>query len=589
MLFAGTANAYVTTNEELHEISVWGDVGKNLTWLTSQVGDESIITEGEPGIFYTNYSIRLYTSGTTATMYINDSDCTELRMSNIYNEGLESSIWYIDNTKIVSWNHTAGRPAHNDEAQVTVATNGGWMYDCNVSNLGGITVANPQIAPHNITATDCYAGIKFSEFTGLDIYDIDVRDTVNLWGIWVQDVYYSDIYNIRAENIGSHLNPGTYQHGLAIEAQCGDIDIRDVYINDTGWSSLLISGNSTNITAENITVGYSGHNGLDIHWATNVSVNNITITDSVSNNAIVTYANVGTDYQTHDISVTDYYSANSGIDQGFKVGVAKNVTLTNYTSVNDGVGIGMFDCDNVKLINGTITDAGVAISMTWYSAEEYSTYNASFIDVNIINAGTEINHYYADDTILANVNFSSVDYNTGDYTVLYPLNVRVLNTTDYPVQDANLTLTVTTFGLDGLGEYFVNTTTDENGYPVSPIYVPDYLYDGSYTYYNLNTVTAEKSGESYTSSAFNPDSTWYSTDSSEPNGTLITLTLDVPGEGGEPAVEYFYGNTDYSYLDYPEVLEWNSTLGIFTKRFLLDGTILEEDAPERVTGVEVRP
>jgi hypothetical protein len=56
-----------------------------------------------------------------------------------------------------------------------------------------------------------------------------------------------------------------------------------------------------------------------------------------------------------------------------------------------------------------------------------------------------------------------------------------------------------------------------------------------------------------------------------------------------PAVEYFYGNTDYSYLDYPEVLEWNSTLGIFTKRFLLDGTILEEDAPERVTGVEVMP
>ncbi len=324
--------------------------------------------------------------------------------------------------------------------------------------------------------------------------------------------------------------------------------IRNVLIDNAIYSGININGlavadgvaaKDVATIMDNITVKNSQHNGFEIQ-ASNVTITNSSVESSKYHNYFT--AGKQEDGNWLDNIVFDGMYSNDAGSHAIVVGEGTfNSAFKNFEIV--GSGIYIFNSENNKFINVThvnnldnsdSANEQSGIYITKVTGQNFSsTNNNTFININTTNNNYKaIYHVYGDDEIYANVNTEDgIAFTDGDYTQMYPLNVRVLNSTGYPVQDAELTLTATTFGLDGLGNYFVNTTTDENGYPVSPIYVPDYRRDSAtgYTYYNLNTVSAEKDGESVTSAAFNPDETWYSIDSSSPNGTLITLTLDVTG------------------------------------------------------------
>lgn len=578
MLSAGTASAYVTTSDT--EISVWGDVGKDLKWLETQVNNASLITEAEPGIFYVNRSIRLYTSGTTASMYINDSTCTELRIQNSNYNGLYSGKWYIDNTTIVSWNHEQNRPAYNNEHQVGCTVYAGWIQNTNISNMRYVTLDRIVKDCYNITSHNNYEGVKFTTTDGYDFYNITVKNTTYLRGLYFTGVKNSTIYNLHAENIGSYTSPTTNQEGIAFESACDNITLSDVYINDTAWSSLLISGNSTNFDVNNVTINYSGHNGLDIHWARYIDISDIDISNSVSNNAIITYS--GADYQTNNINIYDVSSTNAGTDIGIKITTAKNILVHNYTSVNDGSGFSSLDSDNVTLINGSISSATNGITLTYLTTTDKNAKNTTIINTEITGCTNDIVQQDADNTRIVNTNVT-IDLINGDYSVLYPINIKVENTTGLVVANAEVTVTTSGLSLNGYGVETLTAYTDTDGKlnESQQLYVADFLRDSSagYTYYTVD-VQASKDGKTDSELDINPDSSWYSSDLDNLNGTLITLTLDVPGEG---EYEYWTPTPGKHYIGVPETSTWSAGSWITT----FSGTYTEEQT--EVTGVEVRP
>jgi hypothetical protein len=309
----------------------------------------------------------------------------------------------------------------------------------------------------------------------------------------------------------------------------------------------------------------------------------------MTHNGNGTYDNIhvyGADYSGH----SGYY----GYSTNLFTFDSSNTKLTNFSGSNyrgygTGLLIGSSDSQhnaNNLILNGSIN--GTTNGITTYSQGSSSGIltNTTIIDVKTSNC--TYNYYISEEdgatvnnTKLANIDISSVNYGGGEYTLLQPLNARVLNTTGVPVVNANLTINVT--GLDSIGNVFVNTTTDNNGCPVSPIYVSDYFRDSveGYTYYNSSTVTASKLNKSNTSVPFNPDETWLSDNSSEPNGTSVIVMLDVAGEGEEPA--YWIPTEGKHYLNVPETHTWFSGSWTVT----ISGTY--ENEQTEITGVEVRP
>jgi len=393
----------------------------------------------------------------------------------------------------------------------------------------------------NITMSNCEYGLDVRYAYNKTITNITASDS-DMWQIYIVSSDNVTVDTVHSTNAGDYLNPISDANVVSFDGAVTNSIIRNVWADGSGWSGIDVSGDigdSSNILVENIHMNNSGHNGIDIHQGYFVTVKDCVVTNSVADNYLFG-GNPDAD-TTQNVSLINCTSSNAGGNGYFISGVDNFSADTFITSG---------DLTAVKILAGT---NGIITNFSTYGDVVLNwdtTYNIPSSDIVIMDSdfhGDTTDLYNAYNIYLANVN-SSFTSQTGSHngTVFWPINVLVTDNQSNTLSGATVTLNVTTFGLNGLGEYFVNTTTDENGYPVSPIYVPDYRRDSAtgYTYYNLNTVSAEKDGESATSAAFNPDETWYSIDSSSPNGTLITLPLDVPGEGeSETHAENFVNPT----------------------------------------------
>jgi hypothetical protein len=552
----GGASASITYTEYNDRISVDGeDVNLTDVWnelVADQSGNSTYVNENaleqvSTGVWVVKSHFYCFFPGTN--MRIESPDCTELRLAyktNGYDiDGYINFNGTNERITVYSWNDTSNTPYldPSTDTQIAMRIHG----NITGTNFNGIwkllTGFRPASSFYYEPSGKLYSDILInSSYNGwnpygnnLTISNITIQNNHEEYGYGISGGYIDDSYinNFTAFNVSDHISPSTGAYGIQI---VGDNNIlSNISVNGTGWSGTNFVGN--NNTISDIFVTNTGHNGIEFSSNFSTLINAIsTYSDYYSG------ANEGNAYyidgdgegypRYHEITMqnctADHYTGT-----GLKIGYdAYNISLFNMDF--SGYGIQFNGIENAIAKN--ITSSGLYYGIQFGDGDIAYSNNITIIDSNLQNTGFGVNFANGTNVNFANVNLSSIYFDSGNYTNLYPLNVRVLNTANYPVQNANLTLSVTTFGLDGLGNYFASVQTDENGYPESPIYVPDYLKDSvaGYTYYNLNTVTAEKSGESDTSAAFNPDETWYSENSSSPNGTLIILTLDVEGEGEAP-------------------------------------------------------
>jgi len=317
--------------------------------------------------------------------------------------------------------------------------------------------------------------------------------------------------------------------------------VRDVNIVHAIYSGVNINGLATDTASrfENITVQESEHNNFEIQ------ASNVTIDGYVGNNS--KYHDIFTAGKQEDsitisgIRMYNWSSSHAG-SHSLMIGEGTTDSLFMHGDIV-GSGIYIFNSwDNVisnvthvnNLVDSDSSNERSGIYVTRVTGQNFSeTYNNTFVDIRTSNNGYKsIWHYYGHNIAYANVDTSNgIDFSTGNFSMLYPLNLRVLNTTNYSVSNALIAVDSLGTSMNYLGQQATTGYTNETGYlnASQMLYVADYLRDSSagYTYYTFNA-TASKSGQTDSETSLNPDSTWLNS-----GGTLIALVLDVAGD--EPA------------------------------------------------------
>lgn len=429
-LLCGSAQASVSYSSSVNQISISNEAGnaRNLTWLTEQVNNQSVL-KIEDGVAYLNATIRCYNDG---ELYINSSDCSELIISNWYNTRgfYNPSKIYLDDIKITGWNYTV-----NSAMGINRTVETAWTSDPNMETLCAAHVRNCTFEGiaglsfcyannsdnYNITMINCTGpvgyGLYIKTLENISLHDITFS---NCRGTAITAISSENIsvYDVTVDNAGNYKTPTTGQFAIWYQ-DTDNSTIHDVSVNGTGWSAIGISPYSTAlseyITVYNCTVINAGHNSLDLHGCRYVDAWNLTLSDSISNNIIVTFSG-GYINGTSEIFLHDIWTYHHGIPygqtsigSGILIGAeACNVTVQNYTADGDGAGINAQSLDNLSVYNMTTlnTSSGMSWTKSNFVATAY-TYNGSLIDSDVSRATSAgINIFYSRNSQIINTNYN---------------------------------------------------------------------------------------------------------------------------------------------------------------------------------------
>lgn len=449
-VLCGCASATVSYSSTYNEIGIYNEIGRDLRWVTDQINNESIIRfDGD--ICYMNASMRLYSG--SRNFYINSSTCSDLRIYNkLNNIGLYTGHYLIDGVKITSWNHTLGRASDittsvEKNSQESITTYQGYIRNCVFEGVKSIGMIEVRDDIYNISIVNCSKGIVVYNASDVKFYNIHV---LNLDGSGIE-VYYPanniEVYNVSIINAGNYLVPTTGKYGVYFQG-VNHSSMHDIYVNGTGWSSLEATGSpaSSYIDIYNATVINSGHDGVDLHFANDVNVRNLTINDSIEKNIIVTYSAGG--IGTYNISFTDIYSAHHGVPPGqssvgagASIGVGSyNVSFFNFTSDGDGAGIIAQNMELIKLKNISVINEFSGISFTGVQAltPQYAG-NSTLIDSDVYDTVSNINIFYSTNTRVINTKYDPLKINygngyNGEWTKLYYGDFKIIDSTGFPLE-----------------------------------------------------------------------------------------------------------------------------------------------------------
>jgi hypothetical protein len=393
-----------------------------------------------------------------------------------------------------------------EHCEITNHTSGLLYHGDNIT-MDYVNVHDPIFTPgsggiksHSSVETDC-TNITISNCVVRDIGDTASGDSSGSYGIQTEGMYNTvsncSVDGVRYVAFNLKGNYSTFE----------DLDARNATHN-------MIEAQASNSIYRRITIG-----------------NSVTGTDSALFTALQDDEGEG-NVTFEDIIIEDSFKGSGG---AIKIVSDGQFPLENYqyTNITSGYGhLYLSGIKDVKFINVSMDFAG-----TFFQLEDVPS-NASeksrdvvFVDCNMTNGSTST--YLGNSYNISFANTLTDEFNTftdSNYTTLYPLNVRVINESGNPVSGATVALNLTTFGLNGMGEVSSTGITDSTGkLNISQrLYVPDFTRDSStgYTYYTSNTVNVSKDGLYNESGAFNPDSTWYSANLSDLNGTPIILVLE---------------------------------------------------------------
>jgi hypothetical protein len=396
-------------------------------------------------------------------------------------------------------NHTSGLLYHGDNITMDYVNVHAPIF----------TAGSSGIKSHSSVETDC-TNITISNCMVWDIGDTASGDSSGSYGIQTEGMYNTvsncSVDGVRYVAFNLKGNYSTFE----------DLDARNATHN-------MIEAQASNSIYRDIVIGNSVTGSTDSALFTALEDD-----EGVGN---VTFEN---------IVIEDTYTGSGG---AIKLVSDGQFALEDYIYKNITSGYGhlyLSGIKNVQFINVSMDFMGV----TFFQIEDVpsnsseKSRNIDFIDCSLTNgsSSTYVGQSY-------NVSFANTltdTFNTftdANYTVLYPVNILITDNQSNPLPDATVTLNVTTFGLNGLGEYSTTGTTDSTGklnYS-ERLYVPDFMRDSAlgYTYYTVNTIQVSKGIYSNETAFINPDSTWYTPTADlingDYNGTLYTLVLDAEG------------------------------------------------------------
>ena len=546
----GTASASVTYQSQYPRIFISNETPQSTyDTLVAAYGinitNSHILEEVAPHTWLFKCQVLSETTGPSPLVIINE---TVMFGNSLSGYSFKGRI-YAENATIVGFsgtNYSLGHIHDNTEKGRViklygsgVASYDGKAYGIRNTVFKGITLTEiGSVSPayklqdsnwYNVTWDNCYYGIigqtaienvTFNNFTFQNL------NPVFGYGIRKVIIHNSTLNNINAINVGEYTgysgDDATGSYGFQIS---GNNNIaNNLYVNGSRYSGYNIGG--SNWTGTNWTAIRTHHNAMELQF-TNSTIDGLMIQnntihglfsdvgfedpfDPVANNIFknLTIYDTGSGYAIYQGRVFNTLFQNAILTgNAIDVQYGTNITFTNISHLSGTTG---FVIDNYG-------------NSPYNYSENIKIINSVFSGINQI--------LYSSNVSLVNSHYNSLSgFNDADYSLLYPLNVLVTNTTGYPVDNAELTVTANTFSINGLGQEVTTAHTDITGKlnESELIYVADFLRDSSsgFIYYSP-VLTASKDNEQDVILDISPDPSWYRED---PNIPTYTITAILPDE-----------------------------------------------------------
>ena len=513
------ANAYVSYNENSNQITVHRDPGHNMTWLYNQVNNDSLLRH-EDKVWYLNSTL----SFDSSVFYINDSDVKQLFLSNEVNGiakgegGLRAGDVRINDITIKSWNWTNNREPDtflNEKQFQVVCDDSGYIYNTTFDHIHKVSLN--RVSNINITNTimnNSFGGIALGSCTNINMIDSRVTNVKSGRGINV-----GNCKNIHVKNAYVDVADG----GVVFRT-CSNSSMENIFTNNTGWMGVEADNGANNITFKNVTVRNAYHNGLDLHGAYNVYVENMSIYDSISNNALITgsgnYENGG----SWNITLKDIYTYKSGPQGGTGIAIAsqvRDVTLINVTTETENNGIELNDINGLKVLNFTAINCN-------YCIFAQNMKNTIVLDSNLFDSKKTSIYHHNNGINYVNVHYKDIALkDSANLTLYYYSDILVEDTNGKSISNSKV--------------WFENKTkpsfpsvievTDKpvlaSFYKTSSGYIENADYIAKITTPDGRTVSL---------SGITPDSSWYR---KNPNVPTYTITAIIPDDSKGPHITGF--------------------------------------------------
>lgn len=512
------ASASVAYYENANQITIHKDPGHNMTWLYNQVNNDSLLRH-EGKIWYLNATISLDDS----IFYINNSDVDELFLSNEVNGiakgegGLRAGEFRINDVTIRSWDWTLNREPNtflNETQFQIVCDDSGYIYNVTLDHIKRISLY--RVSDFNITTlvlNNSFSGFYLRDSKNISITNSTITNVSSYRGMQIENCD-----NIHIQNASVDLAKG----GVIFQT-CSNSSMVDIFTNNTGWMGVEADDGANNITFKNVTVRNAYHNGLDLHGAYNVYVENMSIYDSISNNALITgsgnYANGG----AWNITLKDIYTYKSGPQGGTGILIStevRDVNLINVTTELENNGIELIGIDGLNVINFTAINCN-------YSVLAQSVKNATISNSNMVNSTISIYHWN-DSIDYINVLYDRIILKkSANVTLYYYPDVIIKNTDGTLIPSSKTQFENRTKSSFLTVDKIANKPVLASFYKTSSGYIENTDYIAKITTPDGRTVSL---------SGITPDSSWYRKD---PNIPTYTITAIIPDDSKGPHITGF--------------------------------------------------
>jgi hypothetical protein len=596
VLSIGTASATTFSyNDGVPQITV-----SSGTATFTEIYDDLVATKGGSSTDYIEqvgtdtYLIKCSIKTSSNGIFnITSEDGSEFRFGYVhtaggYSYGGSAGEWHVSDVTWKTWNISTNVPANTGSRRVILPN--GSSFDnvtCDYFSKIYFGESTTGISGDNATLNEvrCSNWTGFIEVRGdyFDISNLQMHNADFTSGTDGLKLYgdFGTLNGLNVTNIGNKTDTdstGTY--GLKLLGNHNDIS--NTYTDNIQYSSYNLGGSYNTFT--NITTIDSGHNALECRGS-HSTYNDVTITDA----KIHSWFSSGDNLE--NITVTNMSITHSGSGSPIRL-LGENTPLSDFHFSNVSYNAGELVWGGVQNSTFVNINGDTTSRMIWQLGKSYDnnylTENVTFAHSSFIGQDTPYSVNLYSHIKLVNSVYSDT-YTSGSvhpWSIrnYFPLNLKVVNTTGVPVEGA--TVTFSDYNFSALNSDYQETdtvTTGSDGRPSELIYLCD-RHRNTTNLFDRYTITATYGGESVSVSSVNPQSSWRSTDLTDLQGELITLTLDVTGEG-EPTVEYWTPTTGKHYIGVPETWTWNAITGQFDITF--SGTYTEPQTEN--TGVEVRP
>jgi hypothetical protein len=419
----------------------------------------------------------------------------------------------------------------------------------------------------------------YNSTNGLYFQNLDGAEVSNIYssGIVLNGHTFIGFTNGTVDNVTLNNDIANYHYdasgGDGIAFGVGRYnEISNITINYSSYSGFRFAGGHAYSNVTNVDLDGSGHVGLDIHGANHLTIDNVNINDSKTDNFIFS---IDGDILSYENTVSNITSSNVGTSRSHVANAdAYNNTVINLEVLGTaGYGVQYFDLSGFKLYNlsipaGQDVDYGYVLTNFDGATDDVALIDTDQLFTNL----NQIQFVTSDHTNVSfiNVNASITGSNTAGYYRGYYANILVVDGNSNPIEGAILTFNATV--RDANGDIQTSFVSDSSGtFSVSDRNNLPALED-SITY----NVTATYNGTS-NSTIITPDMLVYSPDSSNIQSDLVSIVLDVD------ITEYWTPTPGTHYIGVPETHSWIGGEWVVT----YSGTYTE--AQTEVTGVEIRP